>query len=142
TTYGIYSTTITKGSYFNNSVNLSSPSGAGTNAAAYFNTSNIDDLSIRNSIFSNKGSGRALFVTQPNRPFASDYNMLYAAGSVLVQSANPVANYNDLSSWRTASFWDRFSIVFSPAFVSNADLHPNLGSPDVWAMHGRGVQIP
>jgi gliding motility-associated-like protein len=31
--------------------------------------------------------------------------------------------------------------VYKPAFVSDADLHPNLASPDVWAMHGRGVQI-
>lgn len=142
TTYGLYSTNIIKGRYYNNSVNVTSPSGAATNAAAYFSTSNADDLGIRNNIFSNKGSGRALYVTQPNRPFASDYNMLYAAGSVLVQSANPAISYPDLQAWRTAAYWDRFSIVFPPAFVSDADLHPNLSSPDVWAMHGRGVQIP
>src|SRR5690606_3386903 len=92
TTYGIYTTNIIKGRYYNNSVNVFSATGAGTNVAAYFNTSNLDDLAIRNNIFSNKGSGRAMFVTQPNRPFASDYNMLYAAGSVLVQSTNPALN--------------------------------------------------
>src|SRR5690606_29679334 len=119
-----------------------SATGAGTNVAPCFNTSKLDDLAIRNNPFPNRGSGRATFVTQPNRPFASDYNMLYAAGSVLVQSTNPALNYPNLEAWRTASYWDRFSIVYSPAFMSNSDLHPNLNSPDVWAMHGRGVQIP
>lgn len=142
TTYGLYSTNIINAKYFNNSVNVSSPTGAATNVAAYFSTSNADDLTIRNNIFSNKGSGRALFVTQPNRPFASDYNMLYAAGTALVQSSNPAISYPNLQAWRTASYWDKYSIVYSPAFVSDADLHPNLNNPDVWAMHGRGVQIP
>lgn len=141
TTYGLFTTNIIKGRYYNNSVNITSPSGAATNAAAYFNTDAISDISIRNNIFSNKGSGRALYVTQPSRPYASDYNMLYAAGSVLVQSTTPALTYPTLEVWRTNAYWDRFSIVYPPAFVNNADLHPNLNNPDVWAMHGRGVQI-
>lgn len=140
-TYGLYTTNIIKGRYYNNSINITSPSGAATNVAAYFNTSGSPDVSIRNNIFSNRGSGRAMYVTEPSRPFGSDYNMLYAAGTVLVQSASPALTYNTLQAWRTASYWDRFSIVYRPAFLSDADLHPNLNNPDVWAMHGRGIQI-
>jgi gliding motility-associated-like protein len=142
TTYGLYATNIIKGKYFNNSVNITSPSGAGTNTAAYFNTVGSPEISIRNNIFSNKGSGRAMYVTNASRPFGSDYNMLYAAGSAIVQSETPALTYSTLQAWKTTSYWDKYSIVYRPAFVSDEDLHPNLNNPDVWAMHGRGVQIP
>lgn len=142
TTRGLHASNIIKGRYYNNSVNIASATGAATNSAAFFETAGPgDDLVIRNNIFSNKGSGRAMVVANAGRPFASDYNMLYAAGSVLVQSTTPAVSYSTLKAWITASYWDRYSIVYPPAFVSNADLHPNVASPDVWAMHGRGVQI-
>ncbi len=40
------------------------------------------------------------------------------------------------------AYWDIYSIVHAPAFVSDDDLRPDVANPDVWATHGRGVQIP
>jgi gliding motility-associated-like protein len=71
----------------------------------------------------------------------SDYNMLYTSGAVLVQRGTPAGSYANLAAWRTASNNDKWSIVYEPAFVSNNDPRPDLANPDVWAMHGRGVQI-
>jgi gliding motility-associated-like protein len=140
--YGLFTTNIIMGRYYNNSVNITSPNGTATNAAAHFNSDNTTDMIIRNNIFSNKGSGRAMYISDARRPFGSDYNMLYSAGSVLVQTGVPVATYLTLETWKNSTYWDRYSIVYPPAFVSNTDLHPDLANPDVWAMHGRGVQIP
>ena len=137
--YGLWTNT-NSGVYWNNSVNLTATS-ATNGYAAYFQSSGTSKLSIRNNIFSNQGGGRAIYVASTAQTGASDYNMLFANGPVLAQRGTPAASYNTLAAFVAATFWDVYSIVYQPAFAG-ADLQPDLTNPDVWAMHGRGVQIP
>lgn len=141
TSYGIYSNNVSNGRYYNNTVNSTSPNGTTTNAAVRFENSSATGLVVRNNIFSHKGGGRALYVQNSNDPSFLNYNMLYTSGAVLAQRTTPAGSFANLAAWRTASNNDKWSIVYEPAFVSNTDLKPDVASPDVWAMHGRGVQI-
>jgi gliding motility-associated-like protein len=138
--YGLYNDNSSNGNYYNNSVNSVATSTANNHAAYFLNTSAIN-INVNNNIFSHKGSGRALFIANASN-LSSNYNMLFSSGTNLVQSLAPVAaNYSSLLDWTTATFQDKSSIVYNPAFVSDTDLKPNLNNVDVWAIHGRGVQI-
>lgn len=140
TAYGLYNlNNSTDVNYYNNSINIQANGSGGY--AGYFSQSAPGNLNVKNNIFSNKGDGKALFVNNPVY-FSGDYNMLYSGGATLVQvSSGTVLNFPSLSTWNNTWNWDHSSIVYAPAFVSNTDLHPNLNNPDVWAMHGRGVQV-
>ncbi|MBX2931404.1 MAG: gliding motility-associated C-terminal domain-containing protein [Chitinophagaceae bacterium] len=138
-TYGIHIDNSPTGLYYNNTVNTYSP--ATTNGyGMYVLNSTATGIELKNNIIANKGGGRALFVTNP-AGISSNYNMLYAAGTVLVQRGTPAATYANLGAWVTASQQDRYSISYEPAFISNTNLRPDLNDHNVWAMHGRGVQI-
>jgi trimeric autotransporter adhesin len=137
--YGLYHNNSNNTNYYNNTVNSTATS-ATTNVAAYFLNTSAANLVAKNNIFSHKGGGRAMFVTNPAL-LTSDYNMLYTSGATLVQRGTPAVNYPSLLAWTSATNDDLFSIGYNPAFVSNADLRPDVTSPDVWAIHGRGVQI-
>ena len=68
--------------------------------------------------------------------------MLYTTGTALTQRISPIAaNYATLDAWKTASSLDANSIVYNPAFVSDVNLKPDVTNSNVWAIHGRGVQI-
>ncbi|HEX6430838.1 MAG TPA: gliding motility-associated C-terminal domain-containing protein [Niastella sp.] len=140
TSYGLYHNNFSVANYFNNTVHSTSASTT-NNFSMYLLNTSATTVQLRNNIFSNKGGGKAMFVNNSNLALTSDYNMLYTTGNTLVQRANPVGAFATLAAWKAASFWDRYSIVYPPAFVSDNDLHPDLVNPDVWAMHGRGVQI-
>ena len=137
--YGFF-TNSSVATYWNNSVSLTST--ATTNGyAAYIQNASTANVNLRNNIFSNQGGGRAMFVSTTSLAGGADYNMLYAAGSTLVQRGSPAGTFATLDAWRNASFWDVNSIVYQPAFATNTDLQPDLANPNVWAMHGRGIQI-
>lgn len=137
--YGLYSTTSSYINYFNNSVHSTATS-ATNNVAAYFNHTSAanGNIDARNNVFSHGGGGLAMQITNIDF-FFSDYNTLYSTGTNLVRW--DTRNYATLQAWRDTSSLDLNSIVYKPAFVSDADLQPNLTDPHVWAMHGRGVQI-
>ena len=139
--YGLYATGGGSVNFYNNSVHSTATS-ATNNHAAYFNlTSSASGIyEIRNNIFSHGGGGRAMWVNSPDNIY-SDYNMHYTNGSVLIQWGTG-NQYTTLQQWRDTSSWDLNSIVYQPAFTSNSDLQPNIAAPDVWAIHGRGEQIP
>ena len=65
--------------------------------------------------------------------------MFYTAGATLIRQ-NTV-NYATLQDWKNGQNWDYNSIVYTPAFAAGNELQPDVTNPDVWAMHGRGVQI-
>ena len=125
--------------YYHNTVNITAP-GSKTAAVQLAQTA-AGKYILTNNIFSNNGGGRAMFMN-PLANFTSDYNMLYTIGNVLVNTGTTAAsNYANINRWRTASNYDKWSIVYKPAFKSNQDLHPDLNNPDVWAIQGRGIQI-
>ncbi|MFL5743061.1 MAG: gliding motility-associated C-terminal domain-containing protein [Niastella sp.] len=139
--YGMYHNNFSVADYFNNSIN-STTATATNNHAMYLLNTTANAVQLRNNIFSAKGGGVALYVNNSSQSLTSDYNMLYTTGSTLVQRANPAGLFATLADWKAGSYWDKYSITYTPAFVSDNDLHPDLANPDVWAMHGRGVQIP
>ena len=138
--YGLYNNNSDHGNYYNNSVHSTATS-ASNNFAAYFANTTTVNLKIRNNIFSHKGNGRALFVSSTAQVLGSDYNMLYTNGAVLAQRGTPAGNFANLATWKS-TYWDVNSIVYAPAFMSDVNLQPDLANSDVWAMHGRGIQIP
>lgn len=139
TSYGIYSNNASNGRYLHNTINLTSPAAAVSNACARFENAGASGIEVRNNIFSNKGGGRALVINNTNDGNLSNYNLLYSAGSVLAQRLTPAGTYGNLAAWTTATGNDKYSIVYGPALL--ADLRPDVSSPEVWAIHGRGVQI-
>ncbi|MBC9932629.1 gliding motility-associated C-terminal domain-containing protein [Chitinophaga qingshengii] len=139
--YGLYSEYGKNLNYLNNSI-LNTSTGNSNHYAAYFShtSSSASPVKVRNNIFA-ADTGRATYIANPNF-VNSDYNTLYTAGSVLVRQNTPAASYGTLAAYRTGSGLDANSIVYKPAFVSSSDLHPVLSDPEVWAIHGRGVQVP
>ncbi len=139
TAYGLYSTGGNGIKYYNNSVQNASPAAGTTNFAAYIShttaTAGVGD--IRNNIFSHTANGIAANYLNVSNIY-SDYNMFYSAGAALIRQ-NTV-NYATLQAWKDGQNWDYNSIVYTPAVTGN-ELQPDLANADVWAMHGRGVQI-
>lgn len=142
TSYGLYSGTGADINIWNNTINNASAAATTTNAAAYLDhySFTYGNVQVRNNIFSHTGGGRALGVSSYSY-VNSDYNMLYTTGATLVSSTTPVATYASLADWQKASGWDINSITYQPAFTSEEVLTPDVASPFVWAMHGRGVQL-
>lgn len=139
--YGIYSEDNVNLNYYNNSV-LNSSVTTGDNYAAYFRHTNSanGNTKIKNNIFASDTSGVAMYVADP-RYLKSDYNTLYTKGSVLVKQSTPAASYATLHDYVVADVLDINSIVYKPAFVNDTTLQPAIANPEVWAIHGRGVQI-
>ncbi|UPK71780.1 gliding motility-associated C-terminal domain-containing protein [Chitinophaga filiformis] len=140
--YGLYSNQGNNINYYNNSV-YNASAAVGANVAGYFSHTNATEgnVKLRNNIFSNEGGGVAaeyVFSEFIN----SDYNTYYTTGPVLISRSGTSDDYDNLTGWIAASDLDISSIVYKPAFASTTTLEPELSNPDVWAIHGRGVQIP
>lgn len=139
--YSLYSTGGGDLNYYNNSIHNTSTSTGVNNYAAYFTHTSGSGADVRNNILAHGGGGKAMYMA--NDGFVStDYNMLYTTGATLVQRGTPAGTFATLNAWRTASGWDQNSIVFKPAFTSDTDLMPDIADSTVWAVHGRGVQVP
>ncbi|BAV04936.1 gliding motility-associated C-terminal domain-containing protein [Filimonas lacunae] len=138
--YGLYSLNNTGVvNYYNNSSNITTTGTRGY--PGYFTQTASTALDVRNNIFSNKGGGKALFVNNPAL-FNGDYNMEYTSGTSLVEvSSGTVTTFATLAEWKNTWNWDASSISYEPAFANSSTLRPDINNPDVWAMHGRGVQI-
>ncbi|MDR6341012.1 gliding motility-associated-like protein [Filimonas zeae] len=138
--YGLYSYANTNGQLYNNSV-LNTSTATGANVAAYVNDDyeELRSVDVRNNIFSHEGGGIAWFVGNADR-VNSDYNLLYTTGGVLVEQEF-WGQYATLADWNAASGYDVNSIVYKPAFLNAVTLRPDVTNPEVWAIHGRGVQI-
>lgn len=138
TSYGLYSYNDAFTNYYNNSI-LSTATSATNNAAAYFSPDGV--VRMRNNIFSHQAGGNAMYVVDPGL-INSDYNTLYTSGTDLVRRGTPAESYANLKLWRDTSNLDLSSIVYKPAFENDSTLQPAVSIPDVWAIHGRGVQVP
>jgi hypothetical protein len=140
--YGLYSNQGNNINFYNNSV-YNASSAAGANVAAYFSHTNATEgnVKLRNNIFSNEGGGVAAEIVFSDF-INSDYNTYYTTGTVLISRSGTSDDYDNLTDWMAASDLDISSIVHKPAFANTTTLEPELTNPDVWAIHGRGVQIP
>ncbi len=140
TAYGLHHLNNTSDiNWYNNTANFTNSAAAGY--AAWFSNTATGNFQVFNNVFSNKGGGAALYVNNPAF-FTADYNMLFTTGPTLVEVATgSVTDFASLKDWVGTWNWDRSSISFEPSFVAEDDLRPNLTDPNVWAMHGRGVQI-
>jgi hypothetical protein len=139
--YGIYSENSLNLNYYNNSV-LNSAVTTGTNYAAYFDhdASYYGNVKVKNNIFASDTSGIAMYLANPLY-LKSDYNTFYTKGTVLVKQATPAGSYATLHDYIVADTLDINSIVYKPAFADDTTLQPAIANPEVWAIHGRGVQI-
>jgi len=139
--YALYSYLNNNINYYNNTFQSTATSSTNKVAGYLYHTSaTYGNIRLRNNIFSHLGGGYALLVYSPDY-INSDYNTLYTSGATLIRQSSTATNYTTLADWRTASDLDISSIVYKPAFVSNTDLTPDVNNPDVWAIHGRGVQV-
>lgn len=137
--YALFSNQGGNINYYNNSF-LNTSSSAGVNVTGYLSHTSAasGNIRLRNNIFSHEGGGDALSI--PNFTYInSDYNAYYTSGATLIRT--PATLYTNLTDWGTAADLDISSIIFKPAFASTSTLEPDLANPDVWAIHGRGVQI-
>ena len=139
TAYGLYISSGGGNQVLNNTVVSNATGTTTSNTAVYIATSSGNMLNLQNNIFSAPGGGYAMGLSNASFVY-SDYNMYWTSGTNLLRLVS--TNYTTLQAWRDGVFWDFNSIVYQPALISNTDLRPNLASPEVWAMHGRGVQIP
>ncbi len=135
--YGLYHTSGNV-QYFNNSINNISTTTSINNYAAYMSQTSGSQSDARNNIFAHNNSGRAIYMANSNFVY-SDYNMLYTNGATLGTFGS--AAINTFRKWVDTTGWDYNSIMYKPAFVSNTDLTPDIAAPEVWGIHGRGVQI-
>ena len=139
TAYGLFSTGGNGIKYYNNTIQNASPASGTVNVAAYIShtTSTFGQGNIRNNIFSHTANGIAAnYINTAN--IYSDYNFYYTAGPALIRRST--VNFATLEAWKNAENWDYNSIVYTPA-LTGVNLQPDITNPDVWAMHGRGVQI-
>lgn len=140
--YGIYSTGGNGGKkFYNNTIRNSSTNSTSTsNIAAYFSHSASSEglVNIRNNIFMHDAGGIPVNYVNVASIY-TDFNMYYTSGGTIIRQS--ATNYATLQDWKDAQNWDYNSIVYTPAFVAGTDLEPDVANPDVWAMHGRGVQI-
>lgn len=96
-------------------------------------------LDIRNNIFASTGGGAALFVAGAASCYM-DYNLYYSENTLLGQMEGTFAT--SLQQWQNAAMGDYHSLVYKPAFATGGVLEPDVNSAEVWAIHGRGEQVP
>lgn len=142
-TYGLAATGNMKAvNMFHNSIRNSSNS-AGARAVMFTPATvlSVQDnkLDIRNNIFASTGGGAVLFLVNAASCYM-DYNLFYSAGTLLGQMEGTFAT--TLQQWQGAAMGDYHSLVYKPAFAASGVLEPDVNSAEVWAMHGRGVQMP
>ncbi|BAV08634.1 T9SS type B sorting domain-containing protein [Filimonas lacunae] len=133
--YGINSQGAGDGcAYYNNSIQIESATE--NSAAAAFSPGAF----AYNNIFSNIGGGGAALKMYNAVTGGIDYNLLYSEGATLVwYNGN---NLVSLEQWQNAGNVDYSSLVYKPVFADKKLLTPDVANANVWAMHGRGVQVP
>lgn len=142
--YGLY---VGSCSFFNvvsNSV-VGNSTATSTNYACYTQFTSSTGLTniFRNNIFSNNATGTAISVASMyifNAAFLnSNYNNLFCAGPNLVNVGSPAVSYQNITTWRAASLFDKNSISYRPGFTSNINVVPNPLDSNAWAINGHGT---
>lgn len=93
--------------------------------------SSVNNLTVRNNIFSTTAGNYAMYLSESSAPVASNtynYNDLYTTGPNLVYYAS--ADYANLAAWQTTPHGAN-SISADPIYTSTSDLHIANGSSPV-----------
>ncbi|SDG72813.1 Ig-like domain-containing protein [Chitinophaga filiformis] len=137
--YGLWVSSDENATYYNNTIyNGSADLSAKTNSAAKLNEDGASNVVVRNNIFYHGAAGIALEISNEKEE-NTDYNVLYSTGAVLASTS--LYKEATLPAWSARTGQDLHSIYYKPA-LTLTDGSPVVNSPDVWAIHGRGVQIP
>ncbi|MFZ4592105.1 MAG: T9SS type A sorting domain-containing protein, partial [Ignavibacteria bacterium] len=146
-----YGINILKGGGYNiyhNSINLATNQSSAFGIPACLIIGSLvtaaNSLDIRNNIFSipaTVGTNRyAVICNAANTVFSElNYNDYYTSGSNIGYIGS--ANKPDLSSWKTATGKDKFSINADPSFTGSEDLTINTNNPNCWNINGGAYPI-
>jgi|GEM_PF-1095667 len=111
-TYGVYDRYNSYQKYYHNTVNILSTN----NNSRTFYTISSSNLDLRNNIFSNKGTGYAIYTSDGNIAI-SDNNNLYTKGENLAYLSADIAT---LANWQAATGLDAASLSVDPFFESDS----------------------
>ncbi|PWV50584.1 right-handed parallel beta-helix repeat-containing protein [Chitinophaga sp. S165] len=137
--YGLWVLSDANATYYNNTIYNGSPDLSGkTNSAVKLNEDGASNVVVRNNIFYHGAAGIALEMSDEKEE-NTDYNVLYSTGAVLASTS--LYKEATLPAWSARTGQDLHSIYYKPE-LNLADGSPVVSSPDVWALHGRGVQLP
>ncbi|RFM26781.1 PKD domain-containing protein [Deminuibacter soli] len=151
TAYGMHLADVGSVNCYNNTVQNQSAST--TSVGAYFAnvtqymSKPVEPMEIYNNVFTNTGGGIAMCLAVPEDVHC-DYNLLYSTGTNLLEFDGLIGDgvttpsyFSSLKKWVDTVYTDKHSLVYKPAFAANTALMPDINSPDVWAMQGRGIQV-
>jgi trimeric autotransporter adhesin len=127
----------------NNTVVINTTSTTGYAGYFYYNGTISNTTRIINNIFSNISTGACLYHWNPTFG-TSDFNLIHTNGTAnFVQRGSPANTYTSLQAFRAAvTNQERNSLQYRPAFISGTNLTPNPADTAVWAINGRGIQLP
>ena len=118
-TYGLYLNWCSYFDVYFNSINLTNTNSSSYGLYNYSFNSYLTDNIVDNNV-TNFGGGMAMYVYYYNIS-TMDYNNWYTTGSTLGTWNG--TNYNNLSSWQTASGKDAYALSVNPYYNSPTDLH-------------------
>jgi gliding motility-associated-like protein len=137
--YGLWVLSDANATYYNNTIYNGSPDLSGkTNSATKLNEDGASNVVVRNNIFYHGAAGIALEMSDATEE-NTDYNVLYSTGAVLASTS--LYKEATLPAWNARTGQDLHSIYYKPE-LTLTDGRPVVSSPDVWALHGRGIQLP
>ncbi len=119
---GIYLTSSSYQQIYYNSVSINeSPSGSNTNSDCFTSSSSNTNNFLEDNLFINNENGLAAFFINNSSFSTTDYNDYYSGGSNLVYFNG--SNYQNISSYKTASGTESHSTSKNVTFTSLTDLH-------------------
>ncbi len=128
---GIYSDTYANNcKILFNSINLTSTNSQST----AITIGNANNLEIKNNIFANNGGGFAIKMQTQPTGLQLDYNNYFTSGNQLAQYNS--TDYQQLSTWQTATGMDANSLSYNPYYISDTELRPYQRE-----LNGAGIPI-
>lgn len=132
-----------QGSYYNNSVSVTSGASANVSSTAFMRAGGI--ATLRNNILINTTGAQ----TGQAKHYAIYYNsLLINSSSNLLWSANTNGHIGylsgdrtTLSDWRVATGQDMNSLTYLPRLLPDNHLEPDPADTASWAMNGRGTHL-
>ena len=127
TAKGIYLTSSSYQQIYYNTVSIKeSPSGSNTNSECFVSSSSNSNNFLENNLFVNNENGLGAFFINNSSFSTIDYNDYYSAGTNLIYYNG--SDYQNISSYKSASGTESHSVDKNVTFTSLTDLHLSGGS--------------